>query len=798
MKFSLTLLLGLSLGAMAQEPPAPGTPVPQPGVPAPVPATLPVAPTGGGIVRGRTVDPNGLVVTANDFIQEANITALRAAQMYEDYSGKRVIMTNAVAQSEVSFTMRGPLTNGEAARFLQLTLLAEGLAMMPIPEEPEIVRLIPSGPITAPGQVPKELYFDEFELPVEDQLVMYQMIFRYLKPEEALKVLQSAMGQLSASGTIAAVPNASSLIITESASLIRQMIKIQKAIDVPTPVGEKWVEVTYGDVDEIAERMNEIYNEQGNTRQTTRTTRANTPPNPGTTPGAATSGEDIPLRIIGVRRTSRILLVGRPTDLIAAQSMIESFDKPSSGNTRQTFRLRYMRVSDFLTIAENGITAILSDGATTGAGGAGGGRQLSSQNNNSRNTQSNRSTNNQSTGQQGGQGGQGGGTRTNIEAQNIPTYPESLLVGRTLLVADNVANTIVVNGPPHHIEIVRDLIGDLDTEAQQVALSAVVGSYGLGDDMNFGLDLAQALQESGSNFAAAGASSFGGVPALLPPSALATLGDLLTANGNSGNGLSLYGFFGDDFGVFINALETQTKFKTLERTVLTTRNNRVASLSSGQKIAIPSGTFSGGVNQGGTQTQINYENVVLEIDIQPLINSDNQVTLEISLVRDSVGLDRVVGELTVPDINTESLTTSVTVEDGSAVILGGIMTTMTSDTQKGVPFLSRIPGIGRLFGSTGDSTTESELIVMIQPRIINSQGDFDNFREDYGQSTLHTNAAYQNFPANRGFLPPRGTMPASNDSAKGGGVVPVKTTQPTKVDPPKKRRTAGRKKSYLR
>jgi type II secretory pathway component GspD/PulD (secretin) len=63
--------------------------------------------------------------------------------------------------------------------------------------------------------------------------------------------------------------------------------------------------------------------------------------------------------------------------------------------------------------------------------------------------------------------------------------------GRTLLVADNVANTIIVNGPPHHIELIRDLITDLDSEAQQVALSAVVGSYGIGDGLNFGIDLAQ-------------------------------------------------------------------------------------------------------------------------------------------------------------------------------------------------------------------------------------------------------------------------------------------------------------------
>lgn len=769
MKFALSLLLGLTAGVLAQEPtPAPPTPAPPapgeestplPPVPEPVPPVAEVqnSETPAVIpIKGRRVDPNQIIVTANDSINEANILALKAAQLYEDFSGKRVIMTNNVAQSEVSFTMRGPLTNKEAARFLQLTLLAEGLAMIPIPEEPDIVRLVPSGPITSPNQVPKDFYDDEYKLPVDDQLVMFQMVFKYLKPEEALKVLQSSLGQLSASGTIAAVPNASSLIITENASLIRQMIKIQKAIDVPTSVGEKWVEVVYGDVDEIAERMNEIYNEQGSSRQTTRTTRSTSAPPTPVAAGASTAGEEIPIRIIGVRRTSRILLFGRPADLVAAEAMIHSFDQPSSGNTRQTFRLRYLRVSEFLNIAENGITATLGDGAS----GQGGGRSSTNQRSTSSNNLSNRSgTSNRTTGQQGGQGG-ANGSRTSIQEQNIPTEPESRLVGgRTLLVADNVANTIIVNGPPHHIELVRDLITDLDSEAQQVALSAVVGSYGIGDGLNFGVDLAQALKNTGSDFSAAGSASFGGVPSIIDPTTLGDLGAVLSANGASGNGVSLYGLLGDDFGVFVNALETETKFQTLERTVLTTRNNRVALLTSGQRIAIPSSTFTGGNNQGGINTNVEYRDVQLELEIQPLINSDNQVTLEISLVRDSVGTLRQVGDLRVPDINTESLSTSVTVRDGSAVILGGIMTTTSSDASGGIPILSRIPGIGRIFGSNDITSNESELIIMIQPRIMVSQAEVDLFRSDYSGISKNTREA-------EGFLPPRRSMLPSPDETK--------------------------------
>lgn len=796
MKSSLSLLFGLTLATLGQEPPVAGEQPTGPAVPTPVPELDPEQPADTNpVVRGLTIDPNQLVVKEGDFITEANITVLEAAKIYERSSGKRAILTNAMAQAEVSFTLGGPLTNAELAKFLQLTLLAEGVAIIPVPGEPGIVRFVPSGPITSPGQVPKGVYFDEFDLPVEDEIVMFVMPFKYLKPEEALKVIQSAMGQLTASGTITAVPNASSLIVTESASLIRQMLKIRKAIDVPSTVGDKWVEVTYGDVEEIAERMNEIYNEQGSGNQTTRTTRTNAPPTPGAAPGApAASGEEVPLRIIAVPRTSRILLVGRPADLVAAEAMIKTFDQPGTGNTRQTFRLRYLRVSEFLTIAENAITATLGDAA--GAGGAASNRSNNTLSNSRSNlTNNNTNNNNRTTGQQGGIGGGGVGGRASIQEQQVPTAPESVLVGRrTLLVADNVANTVIVNGPPHHIEIVRDLIADLDTEAQQVALSAVVGSYGLGDNVNFGVDLARALQRNGADFAAAGAASFGGVPSVLDPSSLTTLSSVLSANGAAGSGVSVYGLLGDDFGVFVNALETQTKFKTLERTVLTTRNNRVAELSSGQRIAVPSSTFAGGINQGGVTTNVEYRDVVLELQIQPLINSDDQVTLEIGLVRDSIGQLRTVGELQVPDINTEELTTSVTVKDGSAVILGGIMTTTSSDARGGIPIISKIPGIGRLFGRNDTSSEESELIIMIQPRIMEGQSGMDGFRSDYQGISRYAAETGELLPAPSAVLPAQGTMPASQGKTQPGN----QTTAAPQEESKRRRSSAGQKKGYLR
>ena len=780
MKYSLTALIGLTLIASAQEPPAPEAPVPPgaPAVPAPVPEIKPALP-GAVAARAKNLDPDAIVVPEGAALEHPVLTGLEAAQLYEDHTGKRVIMSSQASQAEVFFVQRGPLTNGDVAKLLKMALLMEGLAILPDPLDPELVRLMPSGPITNPGNVPMAYITDPLDLPTEDQLVTYKMFFDHLKPEEAEKIFQSAVGQLSASGKISAVTNASSLLITENSALIRQLIKIKKDIDVSSPIGERWVEVVFADVDEIAERLNEIYNEQGGNRSTTRTTRTNTPPAPGTT-GVVGAGEDIPIKIIPDSRTNRILLVGRPAELIAVEALVKNFDVASSHKNSAVFKLRYVRVGEFLQAAQDAITATLSENSGSSTGRANSSR--TTQTNNSRSTQTNSSTRNSTTG-----GAGGGGSRTNLQAQDIPTAPESLLIGKTHLVGDNVSNSIIVNGPPHHIELIGNLVRDLDVASQQVALSAVVGSYGLTDQHNFGIDLAQILKDSGAGFSAAGSTSFG-VPSVIDPGTLNSMSNLLAARGSEGQGVALYGLIGDDLGVFVNALESNTNFRTLNRTILMTRNNRVANLSSGQRIAVPSSTFTGG-NVNGSTTNVEYRDVVLELEIQPLINSDNEVTLEISIVKDGVGQIRRIGELEVPDISTEELTTSVTVQDGSAVVLGGLITEDTGETKDGVPVLSRIPGIGRLFGFDSETKSRSELIIMIRPQIIPSTNEMVAYRERYENTSENASNAAAAFPAS--MLPEADTMPQETPSQRASAApAPKKTTlAPVKKKPLIKRRS---------
>lgn len=794
MKNSLLLILGMgSLAslALAQEPtplPVESTPRPveptAPGLPGTLPdaalATLPSpTPIPGRAVRNQPLNPNAIAVPEGESILRPEMTGIDASEMYRKHTGKRVILSSAAAQLQVLFIQPGPMTNAEVAQLLEITLLDAGIAIVPDQLYPNIVRMVSSGPVAGLGSAPLSYIDDPLDLPQSDQLVTYKMQLENLKPDEALRVFNQVMGARAGNGrSITAVENASSLIIAENSAVIRQLIKLKDGIDLPVKVTEEWITVVYADVDEIAENLNEIYNDRGSSSSssTTRTRRTVSAPLPGGTGNTASragaSGEDIPPRIIPDSRTNRLLITGKPGDIAVIKSLIEGFDQPSAAGNDFTHRLRYVRVNEFLQIAYDAIEATMVNSSAGGGGGVlGGNNRTNTQNR----TTNNRTTNNRTTSTNNAAGGNAsGGSSTSLQQEDVPTAPEAQIVGKTLLVADNNANAIIVNGPPHHIELVKNLIAKLDSPGQQVVISAVIGSYDLGDSMNFGMDLAKTITNAsgdrglirfnpgGASGDTAGSSGNG----VITSGGLSDLADLLTASGNSGQaGLSLYGGFGDDFGVFINALEANTNFKSLNRPVVTTRNNRVARISSGRRIAIPASTSS---FSGQQNTNVEYRDVTLELEVQPLINSDSEVTLNIALVRDRLTGDvQSVGSgISVPDIATEELTTNVVATSGSAIILGGLITEDFNKSKAGIPILSKIPGIGSLLSNNTNSENRSELVIILRPQIISNIHDYREFEESFERDSTFTTEMKDSLPTiSSTILPSEGALEKAQDAA---------------------------------
>ena len=177
-------------------------------------------------------------------------------------------------------------------------------------------------------------------------------------------------------------------------------------------------------------------------------------------------------------------------------------------------------------------------------------------------------------------------------------------------------------------------------------------------------------------------------------------------------------------------MENSNKFELISRPTVFTRNNRKAVLSSGQSIAVPSNTISSGATTGITQsTNITYRDVVLKLEVIPLVNNEDEVSMQIAFLNDNIVGSITIDGNDIPTIGTEELLTEVTIPNGETIILGGLITETDQDDETGVPILSKIPGIKRLFTSTTKTVTRDELIIFIQPRIVKDRSSLLTLQE---------------------------------------------------------------------
>ncbi len=162
----------------------------------------------------------------------------------------------------------------------------------------------------------------------------------------------------------------------------------------------------------------------------------------------------------------------------------------------------------------------------------------------------------------------------------------------------------------------------------------------------------------------------------------------------------------------LSAAQAEGRGEIVSAPRLITSNQKEASIEQG--VEIPYQESSG---SGATTTQ--FKKAVLSLKVKPQITPDNRVILDLSVSDDSVG--QVVQSATggtVPSIDTRAITTQVLVNDGQTVVLGGIMETTRSTSDKKVPFLGDIPLLGYLFKTTTKTNNKDELLIFVTPKIL--------------------------------------------------------------------------------
>lgn len=161
----------------------------------------------------------------------------------------------------------------------------------------------------------------------------------------------------------------------------------------------------------------------------------------------------------------------------------------------------------------------------------------------------------------------------------------------------------------------------------------------------------------------------------------------------------------------ISALERINKAKSIAKPMVVAINGQKATIKQG--VQVPYLTAAPGA--GGTAVQnVQFKDVVLELDVTPVVSPDGRILIDLALKRDTVGVQTPQG----PAINTKEVKTKIIVESGQTVVLGGVIDSQDSQTNEGVPGLVRVPILKYLFGQENINQADRELLIFITPTLI--------------------------------------------------------------------------------
>lgn len=337
-------------------------------------------------------------------------------------------------------------------------------------------------------------------------------------------------------------------------------------------------------------------------------------------------------------------------------------------------------------------------------------------------------------GGQGGQGGQGGSAGQD----------NGFLSPRGRLVADDRTNTLMISDIPKKVAQMRELISHIDRPVDQVLiesriviatdtfardLGARFGISGatrqnifsgsLDSIVNYENTLAQYKKEINNTRTATTPGTSSTVPAFLFPSGLNV--NLGAGGGftNSTPGSLAYTLLGSHFNLDIelSAMQEEGRGEVVSNPRIVTANQREGVIKQGREIGYV--TISGSGAGGGSQANVQFKEVLLELKVTPTITNDNRVFLNMNVKKDEVArLINLPLYGTVPEINRREVNTAVLVGDGETVVIGGVYEFTDRESVSKVPFLGDIPFLGNLFKKRGRSKEKAELLVFVTPKVL--------------------------------------------------------------------------------
>jgi len=304
--------------------------------------------------------------------------------------------------------------------------------------------------------------------------------------------------------------------------------------------------------------------------------------------------------------------------------------------------------------------------------------------------------------------------------------------GDSTIEADEGTNSLIITADTDEMAALEAVIARLDIRRAQVLIEAIIVEMEMTEGQELGLQWLFSNDSGmfGSNMSASEAQRQQNqaiADALLPDDGSENIGTRAVAGALSqvpGTTVG-WGVVDEDLTmtVILNARETQGNANILSTPSLLTLDNEEAYITVGQQVPFLTGSYTNTGTGNGAQNPfqtIERQNVGVTLRVTPQINEGDAVVLDIVQEVSSIAPSRLASDVIT---NERKIETMVLANDNDIVVLGGLVKDDVQDSTQGVPFLSDIPLLGRLFRNDVVTVTKSNLLVFIRPTIIRDDED---------------------------------------------------------------------------
>lgn len=520
-----------------------------------------------------------------------------------------------------------------------------------------------------------------------------------LQYENAVNLIPVLRPIVSPNNPINAYPGNNSIVITDYADNLARVAQIISGIDTPSAIDTDVVQVQNGIAVDIAAMVAELLETQG-------------------------ADPTQKINVVGDPRSNSIIIrAGSPERTELARNLIYKLDNAQSNPSNM--HVVYLRNAQAGKLAQS-LRGLLTGESESGVSDEAR-NKLSAMGGNSLNTTA------------GGAAPAGSGAPTGSGVQ--PVYGQTgaattatsgtsaasdqntaFSAGGVTIQADATTNTLLISAPDPLYRNLREVIDMLDQRRAQVVIESLIVEVGEDDATEFGVQW-QAGNLGGNG--AFGGVNLGGTGINGSPASKTSI-DVLPKGLNIGlvDGTVDIPGIGKvlDLKVLARALKSKGGTNVLSTPNLLTLDNEAASIFVGQTIPFVTGSYvtgGGGTSNNPFQT-VTREEVGLKLNVRPQISEGGTVKLDIYQEVSSLDARATVSAGAVT--NKRAIDTSILLDDGQIMVLGGLLQDGYSQSNDAVPWLSDIPGLGALFRNQKRSVNKTNLMVFLRPYIIRDSG----------------------------------------------------------------------------